>query len=665
VGIFHYCLVIVLSPLIGCILSGLLRNIIGKVGAHTATILGVGISFVLSVYIASIVLFGEHEVLNQVIYTWASGSGFFPYAFHIGFLIDPLTAMMLVIVTFVSLLVHIYSMGYMAEDSGYQRFFSYISLFTFMMLTLVTANNFLQLFFGWEGVGLVSYLLINFWYEKESALQSGLKAFLVNRVGDFGFILGLGLIFAFVGSLDYTDVFAKAEFLSQQNYALFPGYDVNVTTLICLLLFVGAMGKSAQVPLHVWLPESMEGPTPISALIHAATMVTAGVFMIARISPLIELSTTALSTVLIIGATGALFTGILGVVMNDIKRVVAYSTLSQLGYMMVAMGASAYSAGMFHLLTHACFKALLFLAAGSVIMGMHHEQDMTKMGGIRSKMPITYITFLIGSLALCAIPPFAGFYSKDTIIEAAKISNIPGSGYAYYCVVLGAFVTALYTFRALFMTFHGKPRMDEHTLEHMHESPWSVCLPLILLAIPSVVIGYILYTPMLFDNPSLLSSAITVLPEHDVLKVLAGEAHSALVTIVYAFKSLVFWVTVLGILTAYYFYILQPKLPAILENKFTSIHKMLINKYGFDNFNELFIVGGVKRLGNVFYDALDQKVIDGFLVNGVKRLVAWCATKGHVLQTGYLYHYVFAMVLGLVVFLVCLFNFIERTAVLS
>lgn len=558
---------------------------------------------------------------------------------------------MLVIVNFVSLLVHVYSIGYMADDDGYQRFFSYISLFTFMMLMLVSANNFLQLFFGWEGVGLVSYLLIGFWYQKESAIEGSLKAFLVNRVGDFGFVLGIGLIFAYAGSLDYEKVFTSANYLASQNIELFSGYSWSLITVICLLLFVGAMGKSAQVPLHVWLPESMEGPTPISALIHAATMVTAGVFMIARISPLIELSTAALSTVLVIGATGALFTGILALVMNDIKRVVAYSTLSQLGYMMVAMGASAYSTGMFHLLTHACFKALLFLGAGSVIIGMHHEQDMRKMGGLWNKMPITYVTYVIGSLALCAFPPFAGFYSKDTIIEAAQLSQIPGSSYAYFCVTAGAMVTALYTFRSLFMTFHGKPRMDEHTLSHLHESPWVVWLPLVLLAIPSIILGYVLYMPILFDTPTLLGSSIFVLPEHNVLAELAHEVSSPFASAVHAIYSLPFWITVLGAVIAWVCYIAVPSIPGYLARYFSIIYSILLNKYGFDRFNELFFVKGARGLGIAFYKIGDQKLIDGAVVNGSGRLVRWFSGKGRKIQSGYIYHYATVMVFGLLAFL--------------
>ncbi|HAT8316719.1 TPA: NADH-quinone oxidoreductase subunit L [Legionella pneumophila] len=650
-SIQQVCLVIVLTPLVGSAIAGFFRNQIGRVGAHTVTILGVAISLLCSIFLAWGLFSGSIPNTNSLVYHWASGGALIPYEFNIGFLIDPLSVVMLVIVNFVSLLVHVYSIGYMADDDGYQRFFSYISLFTFMMLMLVSANNFLQLFFGWEGVGLVSYLLIGFWYQKESAIEGSLKAFLVNRVGDFGFVLGIGLIFAYAGSLDYEKVFTSANYLASQNIELFSGYSWSLITVICLLLFVGAMGKSAQVPLHVWLPESMEGPTPISALIHAATMVTAGVFMIARISPLIELSTAALSTVLVIGATGALFTGILALVMNDIKRVVAYSTLSQLGYMMVAMGASAYSAGMFHLLTHACFKALLFLGAGSVIIGMHHEQDMRKMGGLWNKMPITYVTYVIGSLALCAFPPFAGFYSKDTIIEAAQLSQIHGSSYAYFCVTAGAMVTALYTFRSLFMTFHGKPRMDEHTLSHLHESPWVVWLPLVLLAIPSIILGYVLYMPILFDTPSLLGSSIFVLPEHNVLAELAHEVSSPFASAVHAIYSLPFWITVLGAIIAWVCYIAVPSIPGYLARYFSIIYSILLNKYGFDRFNELFFVKGARGLGIAFYKIGDQKLIDGAVVNGSGRLVRWFSGKGRKIQSGYIYHYATVMVFGLLAFL--------------
>lgn len=650
-SIFQCCLVVVLAPLFGAIIALFLRNQIGRVGAHTVTIAGVGVSLCLSVYVAYLIYLQHAPSINMPLYTWASGQSLFPYTFSLGFLIDPLTVLMMVVVNFVSFLVHIYSIGYMSDDSGYQRFFSYISFFTFMMLMLVTANNFLQLFFGWEGVGLVSYLLIGFWYKKEAAIAGGLKAFLVNRVGDFGFILGLGLLMTYVGSLDYVTVFQKVGTLTNETITLFNGHAWPVITVTCLLLFVGAMGKSAQVPLHVWLPESMEGPTPISALIHAATMVTAGVFMIARISPMVEMSTTTLSVILVIGGTGALFTGILALVMNDIKRVVAYSTLSQLGYMMVAMGASAYSAGIFHLLTHACFKALLFLGAGSVIVGLHHEQDMRKMGGLWRKMPITYVTFLIGSLALCAIPPFAGFFSKDTIIEAAKLSQTPGSSYAYFCVTLGAMITALYSFRALIMTFHGRTRMDKESFDHVHESPWVIWLPLVLLAIPSMVIGYILYMPMLFDAPTLLGQSIFVLPSHHVLAKIAEEVSSPMQSVLHAFTSIVFWISMFGIFLAFVCYVFWPKLPSVLAHRLSILYKILLDKYGFDSFNNLVLVDGSKGLGRFFYRVADQKIIDGFFVNGSGRTVKWFAKQSSKLQSGYLYHYVIVMIIGLFGFL--------------
>lgn len=650
-SILQYCLIIVLSPLLGSTIAGFFRNQIGRTGAHSITILGVSISFLVSMFLAYGVFSGHIPSQSTTFYTWANGGDLLPYAFNLGFLIDPLSVSMLLVVNFVSLLVHIYSIGYMADDDGYQRFFSYISLFTFMMLMLVTSNNFLQLFFGWEGVGLVSYLLIGFWYQRESAIAGSLKAFLVNRVGDFGFVLGIALIFGYTGTLDFQTVFKSAHYLSSQSIELFHGYPWSAITVICLLLYVGAMGKSAQVPLHVWLPESMEGPTPISALIHAATMVTAGVFMIARISPLIEFSTVALAVVLVVGATGALFTGLLALVMNDIKRVVAYSTLSQLGYMMVAMGASAYSAGMFHLITHACFKALLFLGAGSVIIGMHHEQDMRKMGGLWRKMPITYVTFVIGSLALCAFPPFSGFYSKDTIIEAAQLSEIPGSSYAYFCVSLGAMVTALYSFRALFMTFHGKPRMDEHTFNHIQESPWVVWVPLVILAIPSMILGYILYMPILFDNSSVLSSSLFILPEHNVLSELAKEIQSPLDSALHSIYSVTLWITFIGALIAWICYIALPGIPSFCVKHFKWIYTVLINKYGFDSFNEFFFVKGSRGLGRLFYQAGDQDLIDSLVVNGSGRLVRWLSIKGRLLQNGYLYHYATVMVLGLLGFL--------------
>ena len=645
------CLVIVLAPLLASILAGFAPNQLGREGAHTITIAAVGMSLLFALYVAWHVLYYGAPYVNANLYTWADGGISSNYAFHIGFLIDPLVSVMMVIVTFVSLLVHIYSIGYMEEDEGYQRFFSYISLFTFMMLMLVTSNNFLQLFFGWEGVGLVSYLLIGFWYKKESALQGSLKAFIVNRVGDFGFILGIGLLLATVGSIDYTDVFKAVPDITHASVQLFSGTSWSLVTVISVLLFIGAMGKSAQVPLHVWLPESMEGPTPISALIHAATMVTAGVFMIARISPLIEYSQAALSLVLVVGATGALFTGLIAVVMTDIKRVVAYSTLSQLGYMMVAMGTSAFSAGIFHLLTHACFKALLFLGAGSVIIGMHHEQDMTKMGGLWSKMPITYVTFLIGSLALCAIPPFSGFFSKDTIIEAAGLSTIPGSYYAYVCVSLGAMVTAIYTFRAFFMTFHGTPRMSKERYEHIHESPWVVWFPLVALAIPSVVIGYLLYDTMVLQQNGLLAPSLFILPEHNVLATLAHEIHSPWQAMVHALTSVVFGLTLIGIFVTWLLYCVFPAIPARIAAFSGVFYTILLQKFGFDSlYDRVFVQGGIS-LGKFFSDVIDHLIIDGFFVNGFARFWGWLSGEVRLAQSGYVYHYVGLMVLGLLFFL--------------
>ena len=644
-------MIVILAPLIGALLAGFFRKPLGPVGAQSITLFGVGISLFLSIWVAIRILTHQDSVLDINLYTWASGGSMFPYVMHIGLLIDSLTVVMMVVVSFVSFLVHLYSVGYMAGDPGYQRFFAYISLFTFMMLMLVTANNFLQLFFGWEGVGLVSYLLIGFWYHKESALQGSMKAFLVNRVGDFGFVLGIGLVLAYAGSIDYQTVFQQVPLMTNEHLSLFPGHSWSVITIISLLLFVGAMGKSAQVPLHVWLPESMEGPTPISALIHAATMVTAGVFMVARISPLIEYSSTALNVVLIIGGTGALMTGILALVMNDIKRVVAYSTLSQLGYMMVAMGASAYSAGIFHLLTHACFKALLFLGAGSVIMGMHHEQDMRKMGGLARKMPITYLCFLIGTLALCALPPFAGFFSKDTIVEAAHLAKLPGAGYAYYCVLLGAFVTAAYSFRSFFMVFHGKTRLSTEDYSHVHESAWVIWLPLVLLAIPSLMLGFVLYQPMILEQPGLLANALKILPEHHVLLTISHEIHSATEALQESISSPVFWLTILGIVSAWLCYIVFPSIPGILASRFRWIYLILLEKYGFDWFNEHVFINGTKGLGRLFYRVSDQKLIDGLFVNGSADLVSAFSRRTRGLQNGYLFSYVALMMLVLFGFL--------------
>lgn len=644
-------LVLLLAPLVACLIAGILGNQIGRVAAHRITIIGVFISFVLSLYVAKLIFLDHIGKQNLILYTWAQSGSF---SFQVGFLIDSLSSVMLLVVTFVSFLVHVYSIGYMADDPGYQRFFSYISLFTFAMLALVLADNFMVLFFGWEGVGLVSYLLIGFWFKKESANQGSLKAFVANRVGDFGFILGIGALLTYCGAIDYATVFASAPKLLAQGstITIIPHVQWSIITVVCLLLFVGAMGKSAQIPLHIWLPESMEGPTPISALIHAATMVTAGVYMVARMSPLFELSATALSVLLIIGATGALFLGILGIVQNDIKRVVAYSTLSQLGYMIAGEGASAFSASIFHLATHACFKALLFLAAGSVIIAMHHEQDMRKMGNLRRYMPITYITFLIGSLSLCAIPPFAGFYSKDAIIEAVGASTIFGSRYAYCCVLIGSFVTALYTFRAFFMTFHGKERMDEETKHHLHETPWVVWLPLVILAIPSIALGGVLIFPMLYKLPTIFSDAISVAPQFNVLAEMGKEYHGAWRAVGHADQTLPFWFAITGIVVAWLSYLKFPKLPAFFQHRFGYTYQILINKYGFDLFNQIVIIRGTQFISNILYKLSDVLLIDGLMVHGTGNNITRMARFIKRFQSGYLFHYAFVMIISLVVFLI-------------
>ena len=635
-------LMIVLAPLLGAVLAGLFGKKIGRQGAHWVTNLGVGISCLLSIFVFKHMVIDGAEAYNASVYTWMVSDG---VRFEIGFLIDKLTAMMMVVVTFVSFMVHIYTIGYMQEDPGYQRFFSYISLFTFSMLMLVMSNNFMQLFFGWEAVGLVSYLLIGFWYKKETAIYANMKAFLVNRVGDFGFLLGIAGVLMYFGSLDYATVFGNVKAIDGLTIEVISGTEWSVITLICILLFIGAMGKSAQVPLHVWLPDSMEGPTPISALIHAATMVTAGIFMVARMSPLFELSETALSFIMVIGAITALFMGFLGLVQNDIKRVVAYSTLSQLGYMTVALGASAYAAGIFHLMTHAFFKALLFLAAGSVIIAMHHEQDMRKMGGLRKYMPITWITSLIGSLALIGTPGFAGFFSKDSIIEAVGQSEVAGSGFAYVAVLMGVFITALYSFRMYFLVFHGKERMDEHTREHLHETPKVVTLPLIALAIPSVIIGYIFVGDMAFGK--FFGDAIFVLPQHDVLAALSHEFHGPLSMMMHSLSTAPFWLALGGVATAWFLYMKRPDIPASMQKRFSLIHSMLVNKYGFDRFNEIFFAGGSRGIGKGLWKGGDTFLIDGLIVNGSATLVGWFAGVIRHVQTGYLYHYAFAMILGL------------------
>jgi NADH-quinone oxidoreductase subunit L len=641
-------LLVPLAPLAGAVIAGLFGWLIGRAASHWVTILSVVISFVASVVIFQDVMAGH--TFNGSVYTWLTTG---ETRFEIGFLIDRLTVMMMLVVTFVSLMVHIYTIGYMRDDPGYQRFFSYISLFTFSMLMLVMANNFVQLFFGWEAVGLVSYLLIGFWYTRPTAIYANLKAFLVNRVGDFGFLLGIGLVLAHFGTLQYDAVFARAPEMLNATIELIPGSPWMLMTVICILLFVGAMGKSAQFPLHVWLPDSMEGPTPISALIHAATMVTAGIFMVARMSPLFELSETALSVVLVIGGITALFMALVAIVQTDIKRVVAYSTLSQLGYMTVALGASAYSVGVFHLMTHAFFKALLFLGAGSVIIAMHHVQDMTKMGGLKKYMPLTYWTMFIGALASAGVPGFSGFFSKDAIIEAVQLSHTPGSGFAYFAVLATVFVTALYTFRLIFMTFHGKPRFDTHGHhdEHghggtPHESPWVVTVPLMLLAIPTVAAGWLI-GPMLFGG--FFGGSIHIAPEHTALTHMAEEFHGILAMMLHALGTAPFWLSVGGIATAWFLYIQRPELPPVIKARFSLISTVLEKKYGFDEFNDWFFAGGARMIGRSLWKGGDVVVIDNFFVNGTARLIGWFSTLTRRLQSGYIFHYAFAMIIGVFV----------------
>jgi len=656
-------LIIALTPLAGCLLAGLFGNTIGCRGAHTVTILGVAVSAVLSAYVLCGFIDGSRAKFDENVYTWLTMNGL---DFSVGFLVDSLTALMMVVVTSVSLMVHIYTIGYMAdEEVGYQRFFSYISLFTFSMLMLIMSNNFIQLFFGWEAVGLVSYLLIGFYFKRDSAIFANLKAFLVNRVGDFGFVLGIGLVLAyFGGSLRYADVFA---YLPNVVGSTLFGWDL--ITITCLLLFVGAMGKSAQFPLHVWLPDSMEGPTPISALIHAATMVTAGLFMVSRMSPMYELSTTALSVIMVIGAITALFMGFLGTIQNDIKRVVAYSTLSQLGYMTVALGVSAYSVAMFHVMTHAFFKALLFLAAGSVIIGMHHDQDMRNMGGLRKYMPITWFTMLLGNLALIGTPLFSGFYSKDSIIEAVHASNLPGSGFAYFAVLASVFVTAFYAFRQYFIVFHGKERWreakhdhhDDHGHHHglkpsdnPHESPWVVTLPLILLAIPSVIIGYIAIGPMLYGD--FFKDVIYVNHElHPVMHIMKEEFHGAMAMVSHSLHTPVLYLAIGGVLAAWFLYVKAPQLPAKIAQTFRPVYVLFENKYYLDNIYFAVFAKGTRALGTFFWKAVDTAIIDNGLVNGAAKLVGAVAGQVRRLQTGFIYTYAAAMVSGVLVLIVVFF----------
>ena len=655
-------LVIPLAPLLGAILAGLFGRALGRSGAHWITILSVAVSFCASVAVMLDVLDGNP--FNGPVYTWLiSGDT----TFEIGFLIDRLSVMMMVVVTFVSLMIHIYTIGYMAEDPGYQRFFSYISLFTFSMLMLVMANNFLQLFFGWEAVGLVSYLLIGFWYTRPTAIFANLKAFLVNRVGDFGFLLGIALILAHTGTLDYAQVFAWAPELATVTVEILPGSTWVLISVICICLFIGAMGKSAQFPLHVWLPDSMEGPTPISALIHAATMVTAGIFMVSRMSPLFELSQTALSFVLVIGAITAFFMALIAVVQYDIKRVVAYSTLSQLGYMTMALGASAYSAAMFHLMTHAFFKSVLFLGAGSVIIALHHEQDMRKMGGLRKYLPVTYAVMLIGAWANAGLPPFAGFFSKDSIIEALHASSTPGAGLAYLAALFGVFVGALYSFRLVFYAFHGKERFGHDKHDHAketpathgqsahdehggppHESPAVVTVPLIILAIPSICAGWLIGTVL---HGNYFGTAIFVSGEHPWIARMTEEFHGVWGMMLHSLTTLPFWFTIAGVATAYYVYIVRPELSGEIRRRLSTLVTVLERKYGFDEFNQWVFAGGALKAGSGLSSYGDRALIDGLMVNGSARLVGWFATLVRGLQSGYIYHYAFSMIIGVFVIL--------------
>ena len=680
---------IVLAPLIGALIAGLLGRRIGHVASHSVTILGVAVACGLSIHVLQQLLSGEAQNFYGNVYTWLVSDG---VQMNVGFMIDRLTALMMVVVTFVSLCVHVYTIGYMHDDPGYQRFFAYISLFTFSMLMLVMANNFMQLFFGWEAVGVVSYLLIGFWYTRPTAIFANLKAFLVNRVGDFGFVLGIAAVLYYTGSLDYRTVFDHAHLaFAGKMMEIIPGEQWSAITVACLCLFVGAMGKSAQMPLHVWLPDSMEGPTPISALIHAATMVTAGIFMVARMSPLFEMSETALNTVLIIGASTAFFMGLLGMVNNDIKRVIAYSTLSQLGYMTVALGVSAYAGAIFHLMTHAFFKALLFLAAGSVIIGMHHEQDMRKMGGLKKYMPITYWTSLIGSLALIGFPGTSGFFSKDALIEAVHVSHLPAAKYAYWCVFLGVFVTAFYSFRLVFMTFHGKERFASHQEHHEedpaeattipdartktdalkvvhdphhanehhadthhdehhhsgppHESPWVVTVPLILLAIPSLFIGWFTIQPILFGD--YFGSAIQVDEAHNVLGELGHDFHSSAQFLVDGLQHAPVWLALLGVFVAWLMYIKKPELPEKVANAFAPVYKLLSNKFYFDEIYFAVFAKGSREFGTSLWKVGDAGLIDGVIVNGSARSIGWLASVVRGIQTGRLYGYAFAMIIGL------------------
>ncbi|HEX4331975.1 MAG TPA: NADH-quinone oxidoreductase subunit L [Usitatibacter sp.] len=645
------------APLVGAILAGFLGWKLGRTFAHSVTILLVAVSFAASAMAFVQVAEGAH--LDSSLYTWLTGDG---WSLRVGFLIDRLTVTMMCVVTFVSLMVHVYTIGYMADDPGYQRFFSYISLFTFSMMMLVMANNFVQLFFGWEAVGLVSYLLIGFWFTRPTAIYANLKAFLVNRVGDFGFLLGIGTLFAVFGAtaqgLDYAPIFAAAPDVAARTVQIIPGVPWSLMSVVCICLFVGAMGKSAQFPLHVWLPDSMEGPTPISALIHAATMVTAGIFMVARMSPLFELSQAALSFVLVIGAITCFFMALIAITQYDIKRVVAYSTLSQLGYMTMALGASAYSVAIFHLMTHAFFKAVLFLGAGSVIIALHHEQDMRKMGGLRKYMPITYWTVLVGALANAGIPPFAGFFSKDSIVEALGASHVPGATFAYLLALAGIYVSGLYSFRLVFFAFHGEERFETHSdpASHAesheepghdemhgkpHETPAVVTVPLILLAIPSVIIGALTIRPMLYGG--WFDGAIA---KTATMGELAGEFHGWAEMTLHAFATVPFWLSIAGVATAWFFFIYRPGLAGVVRRKLGFFVNILDRKYGFDDFYDWFFAGGARKVGTGLWAWGDKTIIDGIMVNGTARAIGMFAAFARKMQTGYIYTYAFTMILG-------------------
>jgi len=650
-----YILIVVFSPLLSAAIVGLTCRIINNSIAHYLTTFMVFVSFIFSLKLLYMFSFKDLNVFEDSLYTWGTIGNL---KLEIGFLVDRLTCIMLFVVTFISFLVHVYTIGYMNGDNGYNRFFSYISFFTFAMLMLVVSNNFLQLFFGWEGVGLASYLLIGFWFNRESAVYANLKAFIVNRVGDLGFLLGIAAIYCCFGSLNYLVVFdAVKNFILNGSVFLntfFSFTPISAITFICICLFIGAMGKSAQVPLHVWLPDSMEGPTPISALIHAATMVTAGIFMVARMSPIFEFSETALSFIMIIGSITCFFMGLLGIVQTDIKRVVAYSTLSQLGLMVTALGVSAYSAAIFHLFTHAFFKALLFLGAGSVIIALHHEQDIRYMGNLKKYMPITYYTMLIGSLALAGIPGFAGFFSKDLIIDAVKISHAPFSIFIYYVLILSVFITAFYSFRMFFLVFHTNERIN-HNSNHMHhddihhddehqikESPFVIIMPLIILGIFSLFSGWLFFDKILsgFFSDSIFVKDATMLFH------LKHELINSNNLFLHGFSSLPFFMSALGIICAWYLYCINKTIVSFFREKFSFIYLLLVNKYGFDDFNQYILAFGTRRLGLFFWKIGDMLFIDKLIVNGIPLLIKYFSNFVRVLQSGRIYNYVYIMVTG-------------------